>query len=1361
MLLLAIRNLRSRAGRTFFTAFAIALGVALVFATRIVGVAADEQAAAARESKLAGADLEVAAVRAQYFPVSIADEILKNPAVEKVAPIYRYALADDSLQLLGIDPARVLTPYELIAGQFIAAEDEILLPDIWAAQNGLGVGQTVRLMIEDQTYEFKIVGLIKVTSFGTPSAWVALPTLQAALHRPKAANSILIRLKQGEIPQVVKADLVNSLGNAYVVTSAQDSAVSLQSYGLITSLAFPFASVVVLLSSAYLIFNTFALTLTERKREIGQLRALGMTRGQVMAQTLTEAALVAGAGSLAGLPFGLGLSVMLVSIILGATDQAFTGQIGFTSVTIPLDGVVLAVGLGFLTTLTSTFVLAWQAGRVSPLAALLTEASDKESPAERLYERWGWVIGLGLAILFGVTNNAVAAYLSEGQTTVSPLVYTFIPLLIPPVIAVFLLPPLMRGGLWLVERVFPHVIAVRLAVGNIRKQKSRAWLTAATFTISLMLVVAFAGMAQGMTVYFSKSFVRVLTADFFLATGNTPIPADLEARLTALRAEAQVFELALTRLPGYDLDSGIDVIVADMDYLRTHASLVRPIEGSLDEAERYSASGPTLFLTEAVARRRNLRVGDTTMVDTLAGPVAFTVGLIETGPTIIPLAYGPRYFGAHPHIFLVTALPGHNKTAVGDKLKAIANKYDLLLVDDPDTWVFDTVNEQFNILMGLFAGLTSISVIIASLNLVNLLVASVLERQRELGTLRALGLTQAQVRALITAEAGLLGLLGSLLGVVGALVISWASVRLFAAWGQSIYGPITEEAPTLPWLVASVALILGPGIAMLAALWPADRATSVNPADAMRAEGATGFLPPAKHLGPIGVRGLVARLPLAAKLSLTIGLVIALTIGALTALRVNYERQLLEENMRAIFARAVELMADSVESQLPADVTELTSESLADLPQMADTQAQAVNEFFQGGDSPYDFTLKYLFITDNRHKVILSNRAEYNNTILTNTVSLAGAASTVRLTDWTGERAFEAVVAVKNQANQPVGYVRVGLSTEPVDNIVRDIVRGSVGMMLAALALASLLTVFFTRRALAPLMQIAEASHAVARGDLSWRVPESRWDEVGGLARSFNEMVGDLNDRERMRQELSLAREIQHTLLPKELPALPGWQLSAHYQPAREVGGDFYDFIPLPDDRLGLVIADVSGKGIPAALVMATARSLLRAAALRLASPGAVLEQVNDLLHPDIPPKMFVTCLYAILDPANGQLCYANAGHDLPYRRANGRVAELRATGMPLGLLPGMRYDEKETVLVPGESVLFYSDGLVEAHNPQREMFGFPRLGTLLANHTGRAGLIEFLLAELRRFTGAGWEQEDDVTLVVLQRLASHAMPLG
>jgi serine phosphatase RsbU (regulator of sigma subunit)/CHASE1-domain containing sensor protein/anti-sigma regulatory factor (Ser/Thr protein kinase) len=237
-------------------------------------------------------------------------------------------------------------------------------------------------------------------------------------------------------------------------------------------------------------------------------------------------------------------------------------------------------------------------------------------------------------------------------------------------------------------------------------------------------------------------------------------------------------------------------------------------------------------------------------------------------------------------------------------------------------------------------------------------------------------------------------------------------------------------------------------------------------------------------------------------------------------------------------------------------------------------------------------------------------------------------------------------------------------------------------------------------------------------------------------------------------QELRLARRIQHALLPKDLPKLEGWEIAYHYQPAREVGGDFYDFLRLDDGRVGLVIGDVSGKGIAGALVMANTQSVLRAVAQRGGiTPGRVLAEANEVLHAYIPPNTFVTCFYAILDPESGRLVYANAGHDLPCERHDGQVDELWARGMPLGLMPGMLYEEEETILAAGDDLLFYSDGLVEAHDPKGEMFGFPRLqGLVRAHRSGSSSLIGFLLSELSRFTGKDWEQEDDITLVTLER---------
>jgi serine phosphatase RsbU (regulator of sigma subunit) len=308
--------------------------------------------------------------------------------------------------------------------------------------------------------------------------------------------------------------------------------------------------------------------------------------------------------------------------------------------------------------------------------------------------------------------------------------------------------------------------------------------------------------------------------------------------------------------------------------------------------------------------------------------------------------------------------------------------------------------------------------------------------------------------------------------------------------------------------------------------------------------------------------------------------------------------------------------------------------------------------------------------------------------------------------------------------------------------------------------------------------QIAEGDKVVTR----WRMRGTHLSEFRGMAPTGREM--DINGigifrfspegkvveswdsydqlgimRRSIEQELRMARDIQRALLPKDSPQLDSWKISHRYLPAREVGGDFYDFLELPDGRLGLVVGDATGHGMPAALVMATARSMLRAVAQASDSPGEVLRRTNDPLVMDIPPNMFVTCFYGILDPSSGRLVYANAGHDLPYlRRGGGDAEELRARGMPLGIMPGMSYEEKEILLEAGDSALLYSDGLVEAHDPKGEMFGFPRLRALIVEHGDEEKpLVDSLLEELYSFTDEGWEQEDDITLLTLECSATRS----
>jgi serine phosphatase RsbU (regulator of sigma subunit)/predicted ester cyclase len=280
----------------------------------------------------------------------------------------------------------------------------------------------------------------------------------------------------------------------------------------------------------------------------------------------------------------------------------------------------------------------------------------------------------------------------------------------------------------------------------------------------------------------------------------------------------------------------------------------------------------------------------------------------------------------------------------------------------------------------------------------------------------------------------------------------------------------------------------------------------------------------------------------------------------------------------------------------------------------------------------------------------------------------------------------------------------------------------------------------------------AMTMHRIVGGKIT-----EEWSEGSGSAEVAQaHLEQEVRQRERVEHDLSVARSIQQASLPKEVPTLEGWQIAPYYQPAREVGGDFYDFHLLPEGRLGLVVGDATGKGVSPALVMSTTCGMLRLAAQSHSSPAEMLQGVNEVLFPNIPSNMFVTCFYAILNPKSGHLVYANAGHDLPYLHRNGEAEELRARGMPLGLMSKMSYEEKETTLHVGEAALLYSDGLVEAHDPEGEMFGFPRLRALLAEHSAEEERLvgDFLMEELYSFVGEGWEQEDDITLLTLRRSA-------
>jgi len=243
---------------------------------------------------------------------------------------------------------------------------------------------------------------------------------------------------------------------------------------------------------------------------------------------------------------------------------------------------------------------------------------------------------------------------------------------------------------------------------------------------------------------------------------------------------------------------------------------------------------------------------------------------------------------------------------------------------------------------------------------------------------------------------------------------------------------------------------------------------------------------------------------------------------------------------------------------------------------------------------------------------------------------------------------------------------------------------------------------------------------------------------------------------QRMERELQQARRIQMSLLPGGYPSAEGWDFAATYESAREIGGDLYDFIEFPDAprRIGLLIADVSGKGTAAALFMAHSRAMIRAAAQTQPSPAATLAQANVQIARDNHAMLFVSAFYAVLDTTSGRLTFANAGHNLPLiRRAGGALEEVAARGMVLGIMDDMTYDEAETTIEPGDTLLLYTDGITEAMNDASELYGKARLeGSLCSAAGGDAqSIIAAVIDGVKSYTG-DTPQADDLTVLAVVR---------
>lgn len=1086
MLTLAYRNLRTRPGRTLLAALAIALGVSMIFAMRIVAATVEQTAAEVRAGRLAGADLEVAAADHALLRATLALTLAARPEVAAAAPIYRRTAwvpvdydwtghAEDwpPVTLHGVDPAHTLSPYTLTGGHFLTGADrrEVLLPAAWAAIHHIGVGDTITVGTEVQYGSYTVQGLLADEATGVlgdlPVVWMPLEAAQAAFGTPGAATQMLLRLQPRVAVKAARDRLRADLGPTYEVSSAGGGAPQTRAYlTTLTDLALPLAGLVILVAGAFLVYNAFAITLTERRQEIGQLRLLGMTRGQVLRQTLLEALIVALLGGAAGLPLGWLVGRDMVPRLVGMLQNH-----PVSALVVPAAGAPLALGTGVLVTLAAIFSLARRTSRVSPLAAL--QSADDGAGRVGGFLRWSWIGALGALALFGVLYAGTILAARQGADAFN---LSFLAPLCLLVAVLCALPVGVRAALWIFARATRHGSAAqRIAARNLSRRPERTVLTTATLTIGLLLLVTLTGVTQTSASVLHETVASLFAGDFLLMRYFPDASSDfaimstlpslgpsapyLQATVDDLHADAEVLRIAGIHLPGLGLGPGLDNAFAlDLPIVRGKAAFP-VVEGSWDQAAQIFAAGPALTLSELAAHRLGVHPGDTVPVDTLEGKVPFRVALVGGPFPIISSEAGIRYFHSYPVWFLLTVRPGHDKAAVQARLDDLSGRSQAYYDADPQQLIGGSIDWLLNTILGLFAGLTALSGIIGGFGVVNTLLAAVLERQRELGMLRALGMSRRQVRAMLVAEAALVGLTGAAIGVLGGLALTLAYSGLIRTLIAETAG-YTPGTGALPWGMAGAALLAGPLVAVLAALYPAARAAAVAPAEAMRADSGSGWLRGVRRQRANGRRGLRARVPAPVQVALLAGGILIVTTAGLTAYQVESARALYTGKMTALLQTQLDYFAATARRRLTGDLTTLSPATLLELQE--DAQAQAALLRGQLG------TVRYFQVTDVNHRIWFSKQPADAGQVPADPVTPPADQATVRRTTWRDLPVYEGTAALETATGVPVGYVIVGVDADDVDWLPAQAGNRLLGPGAVALLIALGLTFAGTRFILRP-----------------------------------------------------------------------------------------------------------------------------------------------------------------------------------------------------------------------------------------------------------------------------------------------------
>ncbi len=865
--MLAWRNLTAHPLRSILTALAIALGVGMVLAATTVGQAAS-QSAAELSDQGPRVDLQVFARDDAPFDETALDVLRASPDVARLSPSLRVEAAGvdppiASLALLGVEAASHADLYglEIANGTFLDQPDSIVLPMMVAMDNGLSVGDKIVLASGGREAALTVTGRLKVAgdiaALGEADlAYVPLAVAQLLNGTPGQIDQVAVSLRPGVDVDQARAALAAQLGaDLAVVRAATGGDVLFSTLAVQAGLAM--VGVIILFAAAFVIMNAFAMSVTARMREIGALRALGMTRRQVMRQVLAEATALGVIGAALGVLVGVGLAWGVMRA-RGTLDDG-----GFV---VHWWGVALGVALGLVVTWIGALQPALRASRVSPLVAMRARSQGADIDAHWYIRHGGRVGGIFLLVL--LLGLAAAAFILQPDFFES-FIFLGVGMVGLLLGTMLVMPALVHQVAWLVRPILVRWLgtAGRLAADNFRRNKLRAVLTAGALTIGLTTIVATsalltASFKSGLQAFFGlfhEDGMVIPDIPALLASGEMTWENSLERAVEALDpalveaviesgiAEVECFGFApipseLTTMPGAPgvfVEPEVFLRLGNFDFF----------EGDVDTALALLERGRAVLLMPMVAERLGVDLGDAVPVQTPHGEVEFTVaGIGGTGSnfTVFSYADGETYFDLQGPSWLGIIVPaGQDVDATLEQVQAVVASFkDVTTFDMRESGVggLFKIVDQLRLLLD---ALLLLAVIVAALGVVNTMVINVAERRRELALLRAVGATQRQVRQTVVAEAVTLGWMAALIATVLSLAMlglfvvvtipnGSKSVGIRVSW-ENFWITVLPSVRDLG-LSAALALCFGPLVAGLAAYYPARQAAAMDVVEAARSE---------------------------------------------------------------------------------------------------------------------------------------------------------------------------------------------------------------------------------------------------------------------------------------------------------------------------------------------------------------------------------------------------------------------------------------------------------------------------------------------------------------------------------------------